>query len=302
MSVKDGVDSDFVDGTVTPFAMEVDAIFNEVDKEIPKEPRGGTALDGPNTAVRGPERGRLNRLHAEYVASPTENNLSALLAEVEIYARRVTVGRGRSYLHQSVTVQYPATEISSEAMTKVWRKLPEFKGDCKFATWVFRIAQNTRKDKSREDANRRESDWSEWKDYDDQDARTNNGVGKCSHSEPSDPNSGEGRCDSYNEQLPSGEPPRSATPRLAQLDRLIDELSDGDRDIMHYFLSGYSPREIGDVYNRDAKWVSNSLARIKNQLKLAAEAKSPGSGVLVMKGNKTPPVLSRLDDIHRSAA
>src|SRR5580700_2932907 len=148
MSVESlGVDAPYVDGAVTPFVSNAGKVFEEVEKEaFPPEPRGGSLLKGPDTSDLGPEKGRLDRLYAQYKAAPGEDNLNLLLAEVERYARSVTAGKGgafRSYLHQSATEKYPASEISSEVMIKVWRNLEKFDGRSKFSVWVFRIARNT---------------------------------------------------------------------------------------------------------------------------------------------------------------
>jgi len=267
MSVESfGVDAPFVDGVVTPFVSEATKSFDAVDQEIPREPRGRTLLDGPDTSGLGPEKGRLDRLYAKYAVEPNEGKLNILLAEVERYARRVTRGKGgafRQYLHQSATDQYPASEISAEVTYKVWLNLSKFDGRSKFSVWVFRVACNMTKDKSRALINRRETN----DDFE---------VVGCSKI-----------------SLPTG---GARTEGQNKLDKLLEELSPGDRDILDRFISGYTPRELGEHFNKGAKWASNSLNRIKKQLrKLAKErypegevAKSGSSNVLVMKGETLP--------------
>src|SRR5579862_3306787 len=147
MSVESfGVDAPFVEGAVTPFESEVTKIFKTAEREaFPKESRGGSLLDGPDTNGLGPVKGRLNRLYAQYSGDRNEDNLNLLLAEVERYARRVTTGKGGAfagYLNQSVTEQYSVSEISAGTVIKVWRSLHRFDGRSKFSQWVFRIAQN----------------------------------------------------------------------------------------------------------------------------------------------------------------
>lgn len=302
MSVESfGVDADFVEGVVTPFVLEEEKIFQDVEKEIPKEPRGGTALKGSNTSGLGPEKGRVNRLHGEYVASPTPDNLNLLLAEVEIYARRVTVGKGRIYLHQSVTKQYAASEISSEVMIKVWRNLSKFDGRSKFSSWVFRVAQNVLKDKCRTISNRRESSFLEWKDYGKSDEppydKNGLGPGRCSRTVPgestdADYNVSEGYSVELEDDL------RAPDERKDKLEKLLELLSPQDKELIDLVVDeSYTPRELGEKFGKNAKWASNALNRIKKQLKKLAEESYPAEGVakitksnvFVMKATKNLP-------------
>jgi hypothetical protein len=123
MSIESfGVDAPFVDGVVTPFVSKVSEIFNEAEKEaFPKESRGGTLLEGPDLSGLGPEKGGLDRLYAQYVDAPTEENSRILLGEVERYGRRITIGKGgglAKYVSQSVT-DYASTDVSLKVAVNI---------------------------------------------------------------------------------------------------------------------------------------------------------------------------------------
>jgi len=303
----DGVTLDDVvlDGVVTPFASQAGKIFEEVEKEVEKEPRGGTLLQGPDTNGLGPEKGRLDRLYSQYASNKNENNLTLLLAEVERYARRVTTGRGgafANYLSQSPTTQYSVSEISSEVTTKVWLNLKNFHGNSKFSVWVFRIARNTVKDMSAAIISRGEVEFHEWKNY----AATSDdirvGRGQAHRGASYGSANDEFEITGGDEVLlPSGNAPSRA--KTHDLKDLVDQLKPDDRKIIHLSLDGYTPRELGERFEKNAKWASNQLNRIKKQLKkLAGErypkvgvAKRGSSTVLVMKGNKNLPASQAAD-------
>lgn len=286
-----GVDAPFEDAK-TPFVSEVAKIFKAAEKEAAPEElkRGGTLLTPPDLSHLGPERGRLDRLYAQYAAAPTNENLNTLLEEVERYARRNTIGKGGAfaqYVSQSVT-DYAPTRVSVEITAKVWRNLDKFDGRSKFSVWVFRISRNVVKDMCRSIIARKELTLHEWKDYD------NEGTG-CYRGAPDESaNSDFEVTGGTKTALPTGLAPDK---RAVKLDALLAELNDRDRTIIYFVQKGYKPAEIGEEFGKDAKWASNQLNRIKKQLrKLAKEpypkaevAKSGSSSVLVMKGDKPFP-------------
>jgi RNA polymerase sigma factor (sigma-70 family) len=288
-----GVDSSFIDGQVTPFVSESSKIFAETRKEaFGKRLSNKVRLDGPKIGDLGSEKGRLDRLYAQYKATPSEDNLNILLAEVERYARRITLGKGgglANYLSQSVTEQYSASEISSEVMIKVWQKLGEFKGGSKFSVWVFRIARNTTKDLCRKIINRREVDFLEWKGYGDY-------AGSSGGSSGSTDGSFE-----MGEGAPQPLPRIFKAPDRQQelgihLGHMIEGLSPQDQKIIQMSREGDKPSDIGKAFGKNAKWASNALTRIKKLLKQKASlAKSESSGVLVMKDDKDLPASQAAD-------
>jgi RNA polymerase sigma factor (sigma-70 family) len=307
MSVESfGVDAPFVDGTVTPFVSESSKIFSNVQKELFRKLSSRSLLQGAPTPC-GPEKGRLNRLHAEFVASPTTENLNLLLAEVEIYARRITLRKGGAfskYLHQSATNQYSVSEVSSEVVIKIWQNLPKFDGRSKFSGWVFRIARNVVKDKCRAIINRRERMHFDWKGYEHLKHVDDYLVGRGRASRAASGKSANGELEIVSRSktsLPCGGAPDE---RVVKLEKLIEGLSPQDKELVELVLhSNYTPRELGDKFGRNAKWASNQLNRIKKTLKKLAKecypavevAKTRSSGVLVMKGDQASPASQAAD-------
>jgi RNA polymerase sigma factor (sigma-70 family) len=251
-------------------------------------------------------------MYAEYAADPTEANLNALLTEVELYARRITLGRGgklNQFLHQSATFQYPQTEISQAATIKVSRKLPHFGAKSKFSSWVYRITQNALLDKIREIKNRPEVDFISNDHIDYRKHHPDNYGGRraaSGKSTDSDFEVQEGR------STPLGSYNLAPDERKVWLEQVFKTLPATDRAIIHMFKQNLKPREIGAQFRKDAKWASNQLCRIKNDLKKLAKplakqlakrskrlakqlAKSRGSNVLVMKGNKPLPASQAAD-------
>lgn len=58
------------------------------------------------------------------------------------------------YLLLSTHNEADAADLSQEAFLKAWRTLPSFRGDCRFATWLCRIARNCFLDSARAQARR----------------------------------------------------------------------------------------------------------------------------------------------------
>lgn len=282
-----GVDANHSHGRTTPFTTESSRLFQQARNEVERKESSKSLLLGPPKKDSGPERGRLDRLYEVYKAHPTEENRNHLLVEVERYARRTTLGKGGKYaqhLHQSVTDQYPQTEVSTNTAIKVWRSLGDFDGRSKFSVWVFRIARNVVKDTCRQIRNRGEVDLLEWRDYD----------GDYAGSRAASASSADGEFVVTARQkspLPSSGAPDE---RKVKLYWLVLGLSEQDQHIIYLVQEGYKPAEIGEEFGKSAKWASNNLNRLKKLLKKrAAEefpvAKSQNRSVLVMKGNKTLP-------------
>jgi RNA polymerase sigma factor (sigma-70 family) len=289
-----GVDADFVDGRVTPFISASSKITQEVRKEAFPVESSKSLLDGPKTNL-GPEKGRLNRLYAQFVASGDEENKDRLLAEVERYARRVALGKGGAYakyLNHSVCDQYPQTEISTNTAIKVWRKLvaPEgtkgkFDGRSAFSSWVYDIAQNVVRDACRQIRRRKEDELLGWKGY---------GEYAGSRGARSESTNGEFAINNGS-KTPLPRIYKAADPIVAlivRLDKMIETLPKQDQKIIQMFRRGYAPGEIGKTYGKNTKWASNNLQRIKTALKKLAnlgksQANEQTSNVLVLEGKPT---------------
>ena len=85
----------------------------------------------------------------ELVEKARAGDHEAFRGLVEKYQRRVLAVVG-GMLHDPEA----ALDVAQEAFTKVYRSLPEFKGDARFYTWVYRIAVNLAIDHQRREARR----------------------------------------------------------------------------------------------------------------------------------------------------
>lgn len=56
--------------------------------------------------------------------------------------------------YQSLKSQDDAFDVSQEVFIKVYKSLGSFRGDCKFSTWIYRVAQNVVKDFLRSKGNK----------------------------------------------------------------------------------------------------------------------------------------------------
>jgi RNA polymerase sigma factor (sigma-70 family) len=283
MFIESGVDAPFEHGGSTPFVSEISKVVAEVEREaFPKGDSNRSLLKGPPRENLGPERGRLNRLYAVYASDKSAENLNRLLVEVELYARRVTLGKGGKYaryLNYSATTAHPQTVLSMAAVTKVWRKLDGFDGRSKFSTWVFRIATNVVKDAERQIHNRHEIDFLDWKTYGEDESVSRSGPGGHAP-DVFDGDDGGGHgwqpLPNFKAYTEPTLPISSLTTReqpdglVSQLDELVQGLSVQDRQIVGLFRRGFKPADIGLEFNQNAKWASNNLARIKEILRTQA--------------------------------
>jgi len=278
------VNAQFVEKDITPFVGGGSKIFAAVDRSNLKKESSKSLLDGPDTSDLGPEKGRLDRLHAQYKGDPSNDpsneNLNMLLVEVERYARRVTLGKSgklKQWLNQSQTYQYPMTETSTTTAMLVWKNLDKFNGQSKFSSWVYRIAHNTRKDIVEGVFKRGEVGLLEWKDY-------QSSYHGC-HGAASESENGEYETRGGTKTTLTPPPPSIPSLPVSSLqpkDRGVDEatrlrlgelagaLSGQDAKILDLFLEGYTPIEIAKkMGGRNAKWASNQLEGIKKTLRLA---------------------------------
>lgn len=130
-----------------------------------------------------------------------------------------------SYLNSASEVD----DLFQEIMTNVWKSLPNFRGDAKLSTWVYRIAVNTAL------IHRRRQKPSE-KLLDLPDHRV-----------------------STQRDLERQE-------RLDALHQAIAQLGDQDRLIVSLLLEGLDYKEIADVTGITANYVGVKISRIKQAL------------------------------------
>jgi RNA polymerase sigma factor (sigma-70 family) len=262
---------DVLDEAIPGVASEVADLFRAAERDaFPKDESSRSLLKKQKPRPEdGPERGRLNRFYAAYANDKSDENLNQLLGEVELYARRNTLGKGDhpQYLSQSATTAYPHTEVSIRVAENVWQKLGTFKGDSKFSSWVFRIAKNVVKDADRQIYRRCEVELLDWKNYGEDESASRSGPGGQAPYvfDSSDDGDGGGHgwqplVDHYRRDDPSD--------ALSQeFNRLLQGLTDEDQKIIKMFRDGYRPADIGKTFGKNAKWVSNNLERIKATLR-----------------------------------
>jgi RNA polymerase sigma-70 factor (ECF subfamily) len=130
-----------------------------------------------------------------------------------------------SYLNSSSEVD----DLFQEIMTNVWNGLPNFRGEAKLNTWLYRIAVNTALIYHRR---RRPSE--ELADMPDQRVSTQRDLER-------------------QEQLEA-------------LHRAVSQLGDQDRLIVSLLLEGLNHKEIADVTGITANYVGVKISRIKHLL------------------------------------
>jgi DNA-directed RNA polymerase specialized sigma24 family protein len=236
-------------------------------------------LDGPE--VEGIEKGRLNRLYQAWAADKSEENLNALLADVERYARRVTRGRGgkfREYLHQAPGDEYPMSELSTAVQTKVWQRLGTYDpAKSKFSTWVFAVARNALKDATSKIARRAECEFFEWKGYDgDPTIRKVGPEGTAPDSFTSTTNSGFVIADNGATRGGGGGGVASRA-NSSDSEPELEALSKQDRAIWELIQKGSSLAHISELFGRgrDERWAYKRLLYIRKRLGLDYELYNP---------------------------
>lgn len=259
-------ESDYADallleeGDESAFAPEAE---NEVEKKIPINAKSGL---------------RLNALYAQYAADPNEANLNDLLKDLRNYARRILIGAGFG-------LRLDITETVQLGVIKVWQNLTKFRGTSKFSSWAHRVIKNTALDEIRKLDRRKEV---ELPDGDEGDVLAYYAAASGSHcyqgssGGAEDHDDGEGVATDRRHII--SKPPLHArdegdfeivkSVRIEASLALAEKvLNAKDFELLGYYLEGYSPDSIGVYFQRDAKWASNQLTRIKNKLKKATQAK-----------------------------
>jgi len=120
-------------------------------------------------------------------------------------------------------------DLFQEVMTNVWNSLPNFRGDAKISTWVYRIAVNT--------ALVYRKKWKQGEDLSDFPDQT-----RGTHQELED------------------------RERLDALHRAIATLPDQDRLVVSLLLEGLSYKEIAEVTGITVNYVGVKISRIKGTL------------------------------------
>ena len=140
-----------------------------------------------------------------------------------------------------------AFDVSQEVFIKAFRALKNFRGDCKFSTWLYRIAINASKDYIREKSKRRTVSLSDWTDEE-------NG------NKPPDiiEDSIDAKPEESYERNETRDSVRKAIANLSEDHRNVIVLRD---------IEGYSYEEIADMLNLEIGTVKSRISRARNAIK-----------------------------------
>lgn len=74
---------------------------------------------------------------AELIKAAAKGDQSAFSELVTAYERLVySTARSKVLSHED------AMDVSQEVFIKIWRSLPNWRGECKFATWIYKVCVN----------------------------------------------------------------------------------------------------------------------------------------------------------------
>jgi RNA polymerase sigma-70 factor (ECF subfamily) len=92
--------------------------------------------------MNSPEQDKMSEknLDAELVAQVKQGKMAAFELLVNRYQQRVA-----NVISKFVKDRHEIQDVSQEVFIKVFRALPNFRGDSSFYTWIYRIAVNTSK-------------------------------------------------------------------------------------------------------------------------------------------------------------
>ena len=140
-----------------------------------------------------------------------------------------------------------AFDVSQEVFIKAFRALKNFRGDCKFSTWLYKIAMNASKDYIREKSKRRTISLSDWTDEENGN-RPPDIIEDSIDAKPEE---------SY-ERNETRDSVRKAIANLSEDHRTVIVLRD---------IEGYSYEEIADMLDLEIGTVKSRISRARNAVK-----------------------------------
>ncbi len=163
-------------------------------------------------------------------------------------------------VRQKVKNDEDAADLTQEVFLKVWRHLPNYRGECRFSTWVWRISMNTCLDFLRSAARRpHEVDMTQTDD--DGDERV---------SEPADESTA---------ASPEKRVERNETAALVRA--AIDSLPDEQREVvMLRDIEGFSYDEIARMLSLELGTVKSRLNRARAALREIMRESKNFAGIL----------------------
>jgi len=150
--------------------------------------------------------------------------------------------------YQAVMNPDDAFDISQEVFIKAYRSLKSFRGDCKFSTWLYRIAQNAAKDYLRSKSRRRVVSLTEYGNDEDGEAKNTDIVDDNIASKP--------------------EESAELNERREIVRQAIDSLSEDHKTIILLRdIEGYSYEDISAMLGLEIGTVKSRLNRARNAIK-----------------------------------
>ncbi len=139
-----------------------------------------------------------------------------------------------------------ALDVSQEVFIKIWRHIAKYRGDCRFSTWVYKIAVNACLDFVR---------------------RSKNSV-----SEPMptrvDDDGDEVTVEIADENTPSPESQAENSEKIAAVRKAIERLNPEQREIILLRdIEGYSYDEISEMLHLEIGTVKSRISRARNNLR-----------------------------------
>jgi len=212
--------------------------------------RGGTR---PNGAARGQGRGQERASEMDLIREAQAGSRSAFDALVRQYEHQVL----RLALHLTGS-EHDAEDIYQDAFLKAFRYIGNFRFECSFYTWIYRIVTNLCLDQLRRRKTRRE-DRSVLVDHSGDEIDLLSTVSdERSYSNPG----------KELDRKVLGEKIQTALGRLTPRERMVFELK-------HY--QGLRLRTIGELLNTTEETAKNTLFRATKKLRTQlADLRSPG--------------------------
>ncbi len=98
-----------------------------------------------NFKDKGPTEGGDKPLHSQFntheenliISAAAKGDREAFGQLVRLYERLVL-----NTVRAKVDNETDALDVSQEVFIKVWRSLPNYRGDCRFSTWIYKISAN----------------------------------------------------------------------------------------------------------------------------------------------------------------
>lgn len=150
-------------------------------------------------------------------------------------------------VYHAINNKDDAFDVSQEVFIKAFRALKNFRGDCKFSTWIYKIALNASKDYIREKSKYKMISLSEWTD-EEYSERPPDIVEESVNAIPEEAYDRNARCESVREALAN----------LSEDHKNVIVLRD---------IEGYSYEEIAEMLEIEIGTVKSRINRARNAVR-----------------------------------